>query len=92
MTLYDTSYNGGSDYLGKNHINRCLINATAENLILGVGGLLTIKIQQEQPENPVEQANWLPALDGSFYLTMRIYWPEQATLDGTWTPPPVDKA
>ena len=33
-----------------------------------------------------------PQPDGPFYLVMRIYWPEQAALDGSWTPPSVRKA
>jgi hypothetical protein len=32
---------------------------------------------------------WLPGPDGPFALALRIYWPEQAALDGTWTPPSV---
>ena len=31
----------------------------------------------------------LPAPEDPFYVVMRIYWPEKAALDGTWTPPPV---
>jgi hypothetical protein len=36
--------------------------------------------------------NGLPAPAGPFYLVLRIYWPEKATLDGTWTPPPVKQS
>jgi hypothetical protein len=43
--------------------------------------------QHKQPQDAAEQANWLPAPEGPFYLTLRIYSPEQAALDGTWTPP-----
>jgi hypothetical protein len=50
---------------------------------------LTLTIQREQPQDAAEQANWLPAPEGLFYMTMRIYWPKQDALDGTWTPPPV---
>ena len=34
-------------------------------------------------------AQSLSASNGPFYLTLRVYWPEQAALDGTWNPPPV---
>jgi hypothetical protein len=51
-------------------------------------GSLTITVQHEQPQNEAEKANWLPAPEGPFYLVMRIYWPEQTALDGSWTPPP----
>jgi len=89
VTMYDTSYDGTAGYLVENHINRYLINSTTPGLVYGEGGSLTITIQREQPQAATEQANWLPAPEGPFYLVMRIYWPEQAALDGSWTPPAV---
>jgi len=91
VTMYDTSYDGTAGYLVQNPIDRYLINSTTPGLVYGEDGSLTIYIQHEQPQDVAEQANWLPAPDGPFYLTMRIYWPEQAALDGTWTPPQVRK-
>lgn len=52
-------------------------------------GALTITMQRQEPTDPVERANWLPTPDGPFYLAFRLYWPEPAALDGTWTVPPV---
>jgi hypothetical protein len=89
VTMYDTSYDGTAGYLVENPINRYLINSTTEGLVFGDDGSLTITIQREQPQDTAEQANWLPAPEGPFYLVLRIYWPEQAALDGTWAPPPV---
>jgi hypothetical protein len=89
VTMYDTSYDGTAGYLVENPINRYLINSTTAGLVHGDDGSLTITIQREQPQEAAEKANWLPAPEGPFYLVMRIYWPEQAALDGTWTPPPV---
>jgi len=89
VTMYDTSYDGTAGYLVENPIDRYLINSTTEDLVYGKDGSLTITIQREQPQDADEQANWLPAPEGPFYLVMRIYWPEPAALDGTWTPPPV---
>ncbi|MFN2181420.1 MAG: DUF1214 domain-containing protein [Anaerolineales bacterium] len=40
----------------------------------------------------VAKTNWLPAPAGPFYLVLRIYSPEKATLNGTWTPPPVKQS
>ena len=51
---------------------------------------LTIRLQHDEPDTPEGRANWLPAPEAPFYLTMRIYWPEEAALEGAWTPPPVD--
>ena len=89
ITMYDTSYDGTAGYLVENPINRYLINSTTQGLVYGKDSSLTITIQHEQPQDAAEQANWLPAPEGPFYLVIRIYWPEQAALDGAWTPPPV---
>jgi hypothetical protein len=34
----------------------------------------------------------LPAAAGEFSVTMRVYWPKPAMIDGTWAPPPVKRA
>ena len=86
VTMYDTSYDGTAGYLVQNPINRYLINSTTEGLVYGEDGSLTIAIQCEQPQDAGGRANWLPAPEGPFYLVMRIYWPEKASFDGTWTP------
>ena len=91
ITMYDTSYDGVAGYMVENPINRYLINSTTPGLVYGDDGSLTLTIQREQPEDAAEKANWLPAPEGVFYMVMRIYWPEQTALDGTWTPPPVRK-
>jgi hypothetical protein len=36
-------------------------------------------------------ANGLPAPKGPFFIAMRLYWPKQAALDGTWKQPPTTK-
>ncbi len=91
VTMYDTAYDGTAGYLVENPISRYLINSTTQGLVYGEDGSLTITIQREQPQDAAERANWLPAPEGPFYLVMRIYWPEQAALDGTWTTPPVER-
>jgi hypothetical protein len=89
LTMYDTTYDGTSGYLVENPISRYLINSTTQGLARGDDGSLAITIQHDRPESPEEQANWLPAPDGPFFLVLRIYMPEPAAWDGTWTPPPV---
>ncbi|WP_156165860.1 hypothetical protein [Methanosarcina sp. 2.H.A.1B.4] len=34
----------------------------------------------------------MPAPEGSFYISLRIYWPEQDILDGKWEPSAIKKA
>ena len=54
-------------------------------------GSLDIYIQAESPGEKKE-ANWLPApATGPFSLTVRIYWPADAVLDGTYALPPVTR-
>jgi len=43
-------------------------------------------MQKDSPGTDKEP-NWLPAPDGPIYVVMRIYWPKEAVLNGSWKPP-----
>jgi len=52
-------------------------------------GALDFFIQTSSP-GPDKKANWLPApSSGPFNLVVRIFWPKEAALDGTWKMPGV---
>lgn len=52
-------------------------------------GSVDIYIQAESPGKDRE-ANWLPApKDAPFSLLLRMYWPKQAVVDGSYEPPGV---
>jgi hypothetical protein len=53
-------------------------------------GSLTLYIQHQSPGKDRE-SNWLPAPSDQFNLFMRLYWPKEEVIDGTWTPPGVTK-
>jgi hypothetical protein len=54
-------------------------------------GSLAILVQAESPPE-AQRSNWLPAPKGEdFSLYVRAYWPKTPILDGSWTPPPVEK-
>jgi hypothetical protein len=53
-------------------------------------GSLDLYFQKESPGTDKE-ANWLPAPQGHFNLTMRLYAPKSDALTGKWNPPPVRK-
>jgi len=89
VTMYDTSFDGTAGYMVENPINRYLINSTTEGLMFDDEGALTISIQRTEPTDPKARANWLPSPSGKFYLALRMYWPEQDALDGTWLAPGV---
>ena len=48
-------------------------------------------LQHANP-GPEREANWLPAPRGPLGVTMRLYAPRPAALDGRWSPPPARKA
>jgi len=89
VTMYDTSFDGTAGYMIENPINRYLINSTTEGLHFDDDGSLTISIQRTEPTDAEARANWLPSASGKFYLALRMYWPEQDALDGTWLAPGV---
>lgn len=59
-------------------------------LALGDDGSLTLYIQQESP-GPHKESNWLPAPPDSFNLVLRLYWPGERILDGSWEMPPLER-
>jgi hypothetical protein len=54
----------------------------------GPDGRVTIAVQHEDPGANVPPGHWLPIpATGTFSLSMRLYAPKPAALDGTWQPP-----
>jgi hypothetical protein len=75
----------------ENPLNRYLIDSPMlPDLKLDADGSLPLYIQQETP-GAEKESNWLPAPSGPFQLLVRLYWPGQEVLDGTWTSPPIQK-
>jgi hypothetical protein len=90
-----TMYDGKSQLLIKNPINRYLVNSPMlPAMKKNADGSLTLYIQKDSPGKEKE-ANWLPAPNDTIYLVMRLYWPkiEAPSIlpagDGTWKPPAV---
>jgi len=86
-----TMYDARTQLLIENPINRYLINTPMlPDLKKNADGSLTIYIQKDSPGKD-QESNWLPAPDGPIYLVMRLYWPEEAALQGKWKPPAVQR-
>jgi hypothetical protein len=50
------------------------------------------QIVQADPLSKEQLTNWLPApKDADFTLYCRAYWPKAPVIDGSWTPPPVER-
>ena len=71
-----TMYDGKTQLLIENPINRYLINSPMlPDMKKNNDGSLTIYIQKDSPGKDKE-SNWLPAPDGPIFLVMRLYWPK----------------
>lgn len=90
-----TMYDGTTQLLIKNPIDRYLINAPMlPSLKKNADGSLTLYIQHDSP-GADKESNWLPAPKGPVYMVMRLYWPKTDAPSilppgaGTWAPPAV---
>jgi hypothetical protein len=93
-----TMYDGKTQLLVENPINRYLINSPMlPEMKRNPDGSLTLYIQKDSPGKAME-ANWLPAPNGPIYLVMRLYGPKTEAPSilppgsGTWQPPAIEVA
>jgi hypothetical protein len=85
-------YDGVTQLFIDNPLDRYLVNsAMTESFVFKDDGSLEIHIQKDSP-GPDREANWLPAPDGTFYVVLRLYLPEQSVLNGEWPAPKLLKA
>jgi hypothetical protein len=88
LTMYDLP----QSLLVANPINRYLLNSPMlPQFVKDADGGLTFYIQNESPGKDKEP-NWLPAPKGPFIIAMRLYWPKQEALDGTWKQQPMKRS
>ena len=85
ITLYDQQ-----GYQVANSLNRFAVSSWMD-FKRNPDGSLDLYFQHANP-GPSKEANWLPAPEGPFNLTMRLYAPKSDALTGKWNPPPVMKA
>ncbi len=84
LTMYDSD-----SFLVANPLNRYLINSSMlPDLKRDADGGITLYIQAESP-GAEKESNWLPAPNGPFWAALRIYWPKEEALDGSWKYPPL---
>ncbi|SEM49580.1 Uncharacterized conserved protein [Pseudomonas sp. ok272] len=92
-----TMYDGKSQLLIKNPINRYLINSPMlPDMKKNADGSLTLYVQKDSP-GADKESNWLPAPNDLIYMVMRLYWPKTENPSvlppgkGTWSPPAIVK-
>ncbi len=82
-----TMYKLPSSLLVANPLDRYLINSPMlPDLKKNSDGGVTFYVQNESPGKELE-SNWLPSPKGPFAMYMRLYWPAEAALDGSWKAP-----
>ena len=87
LTMYNDQH-----FFVPNEIGRYSVGTKNTDLQLARDGSLTIYVQVDAPTDPHQRANWLPAPeDGDFSLYVRAYWPKTPVIDGSWTPPAVER-
>ena len=87
VTMYDVP----EFYLVANPIGRYSIGDRTPGLVTAADGSLTIRIQHDEPTDPVARANWLPAPAAPFRPMLRMYEPDAAVFDGGYTLPPITR-
>jgi hypothetical protein len=82
-----TMYDARTQLLVENPLKRYLINSSMlPSLEKDPDGSTTLTLSNASPGKGKE-SNWLPAPNGPFLAVLRIYNPEPAAYDGTWTAP-----
>jgi hypothetical protein len=85
--IWSVSAYDGNHYV-RNAIDRYAISPSMP-LKYNADGSLDIYLQSETP-GPDKESNWLPcAPRGRLNVTIRVYWPEQGLLDGSFKIPPI---
>ncbi|OBK87431.1 cell envelope protein [Mycolicibacter heraklionensis] len=82
-----TMYKMPESLLVANPINRYLINSPMlPDLTRDPDGGITVYVQNQSP-GAAKESNWLPAPQGPFQMILRLYWPKEEALNGSWAPP-----
>ncbi|WP_276133772.1 DUF1254 domain-containing protein [Polluticoccus soli] len=85
LTLYNEEH-----FFAPNDLKRYSLGTKNKDLKYDADGSLTIYVQSSPPDTD-KMNNWLPAPKAPFSLYVRGYWPEDAILTDSWTPPPAVK-
>ncbi len=85
LTLYNAEH-----FFNPNKLDRYSLGTKNKTLQNNADGSLTLYFGANSPGKDKE-SNWLPAPNGPFSLYLRTYWPDEAILDGSWSPANIEK-
>lgn len=80
LTMYDKD-----GFLIKNDLGRYALR-DRDPLVYNKNGSLDLFVQHSPP-SASQESNWLPAPEGDFELTLRMYMPKKSALKGKWKAP-----
>lgn len=84
ITMYDPAF-----FFVPNALNKQTVSPR-DDLKYNADGSLDLYFSHVQPPK-APQSNWLPAPAGDFQIMLRMYWPQEPILDGSWKVPPVTR-
>ena len=84
LTLY-----GPDRFLVANDLHRYAISDRTPGIVRNSDGSLDLYVGHNAPAG--HETNWLPAPAGPFQLSLRMYLPEPAILNGTYRLPPLQR-
>jgi hypothetical protein len=84
LTLYNAEH-----FLVANPLNRYKLDSRSK-FRHNQDGSLDLYVQKDPP-GKAKESNWLPAPADQFELELRLYWPRESVLSGTWKPPAVNR-
>lgn len=83
ITMYNEDY-----FFVPNKLSKYTVSQR-DHLKINPDGSIDIYIQRVSPGEDKE-ANWLPSPDGDFILMLRMYWPEDSVINGSWHMPGIE--
>lgn len=86
-----TMYDKGDCMLVPNEISRYSLGDRSPTLARNADGSLTVHMSARPPRDRALQGNWLPAPEGPFYVALRLYVPQAAHLDRTYSYPAIER-
>ena len=75
LSMYQVE-SDGRQFFVDNPVNRYTVGDRTPGIVKNADGSTDILIQHAQPANTDQQANWLPAPQGAFRLSLRAYLPK----------------
>jgi hypothetical protein len=85
LTVYNKEH-----FFQPNKLNRFSLGTKSKSMKQNADGSLMLYFQNASP-GADKETNWVPTPVDEFSLYIRSYWPKEAIMSGSWTPPAVNR-